>query len=586
MNRQIAENINNFLSSVSHAGEALKKNSNVIETKDKSIQDIVTKFNEELQQMKIVNSKGEFAVQLEETLHQYKEKSTSWMGLVNTYMNGKEFINQFEKSMLVVVFGNVNVGKSSLGNFIAGVFPEEIRTYYPPVPDFYVYDIADSKEKAKPTQMEKKEFKENYREETSTIQYYTLNNGLTWVDSPGIHSINGENEALAKKYVDYADLVVFVMSSSSPAKFDEFQELSRLMEKQKPVLVVINKSDMKIEDEIDGEICTLLVPKSDQDRNKQEKYVQDLFANNKDLELFKKVDSISVSVQLARQGVANNDEEKFEQSGINRFYKELGVILKNDTVEVKMLAPRQRVNSVIRDIISGFETETGRVDGITDMKNSFTQILANIEDKISYLQKLEQTLLQEVRMKSIPMIDLELSKMSVALQSGQQVENVKQKVTTIILNNFNEIIQKQVSKVLSEFKHSNIQTLNMKMDMALEAKYETFSYTEYKIKEVKRDPKNLFEKIGSVFGKEYTSIKKSSNEIERKLLVGDNSGQMLDSIISNFESEFQPVVKETLQNIVVEYFDSEKAILYKIMDKLDEVEQKISNELMECGEHA
>ena len=326
MNSNIKSTIDKFLKDVSAAGENIGQFSRIIDDKDKNIHKIVGDFNNTLQGLS-VDEENSFAAQLNETLNQYKEKSNQFVNLVNTYINGKEFINKFEKSVLFVVFGNVNVGKSSIGNQISGS-AEEIRQYYDNVPDYYVYDFANNDASNKPKKMEKSQFKENYIEETSTIQYYTLNDGLTWVDSPGIHSINGENEALAKKYVDYADLVVFVMSSSSPAKYDEFVELSKLMDKKKPLLVIINKSDRYEKDEVDGQIVKVLKPKSEEDRKKQEKYVKDIFENNAAINNIQSVDSISISTKLARQALANDDYDEFISSGMPNFYDRLGLTLR------------------------------------------------------------------------------------------------------------------------------------------------------------------------------------------------------------------------------------------------------------------
>lgn len=580
MNSNIKSTIDKFLKDVSAAGENIGQFSRIIDDKDKNIHKIVGDFNNTLQGLS-VDEENSFAAQLNETLNQYKEKSNQFVNLVNTYINGKEFINKFEKSVLFVVFGNVNVGKSSIGNQISGS-AEEIRQYYDNVPDYYVYDFANNDASNKPKKMEKSQFKENYIEETSTIQYYTLNDGLTWVDSPGIHSINGENEALAKKYVDYADLVVFVMSSSSPAKYDEFVELSKLMDKKKPLLVIINKSDRYEKDEVDGQIVKVLKPKSEEDRKKQEKYVKDIFENNAAINNIQSVDSISISTKLARQALANDDYDEFISSGMPNFYDRLGLTLRNDALDLKMRAPKQRINSLIDDILNGFVSDNEhRVDGVIEMKQSFLNIDEKINSNISMIKELEKRLLRDVRVKSMPQIDMEVSRMSAKLQAGEDTSSLKNNIEKIVLDKFNEVIQNEISKILNDFKHDSIKQLNIEINTNLEAKYETYKYTEYSLKEVKRDPHGIVERIKSWFGKEYTDVKTSKHEVEQQVLVGDNSSAVIENILMGLENNLTPVVSSTLNHIIESYFGKEKELINIVLNELTSVEQKLKNEFME-----
>ncbi|MDO5516046.1 MAG: dynamin family protein [Clostridium sp.] len=580
MNSSIKSTIDKFLIDVSTAGESIGEFSRIIDDKDKNIHKIIEDFNNKLQVIS-VDEENAFASQLNDTLNQYKEKSNIFLNLVNTYINGKEFINQFEKSVLFVVFGNVNVGKSSIGNQISGS-TEAMREYSGDIPDHYVYDFANNNGSNKPEKMDKSQFEENCKEETSTIQYYTLNNGLTWVDSPGIHSINGENEALAKKYVDYADLVVFVMSSSSPAKYDEFLELTKLMDKKKPLLVIINKSDRYEKDEIDGQIVKVLKAKYDADRNKQEKYVNDLFENANNMKCIQSVDSISISIKLARQALSNDDNDEFISSGMPKFYERLGLTLKNDALDLKMKAPRQRINSLIDDILNGFNSENeNHVDGIIEMKQSFLNIKEKINDNINMIKELEKSLLKEVRIKSMPQIDMEVSRMSAKLQAGEDTSALKNNIESIVIDKFNEIIQKEVSKILIDFKHNNVQQLNIGVEASLEAKYEKYTYTEYSLREVERNPNGIIEHIGSWLGKKYTDIKTSKHDIEEQVLVGDNSSIVIENILMSLENNLSPVVTDTLNNIIKSYFGKEKEFINIVLDELSSVEQKLKNEFME-----
>ncbi|AXY08024.1 hypothetical protein CUC43_14865 [Bacillus thuringiensis LM1212] len=579
MNLEIVNIINEFQTNVELAGEKLNQFSKRIHQKDQNIHTIIQDFHHFFSDIEINEKNNEFIGQLHEALQQYKERSETWLQVVKSHIDGQEFINQFEKSVLFVVFGNVNVGKSSIGNFIAGS-TKEVSDYYKQIPPFFVYDFAGGVNSKEPVQLPNNRFKENATEETTTIQYYTLNEGLTWVDSPGIHSINGENEDLAKRYVEYADLVLFVMSSSSPAKYDEFVEMSRLMNKQKPMLVVINKSDVLEYDEVDGEIVQALVAKTKKDREKQEGYVKELFVKNPSIDYMQGVESISISTHLARKALVENDLDLFIDSGIPAFYKKLGSLVKEEALLLKQKSPRQRVNSIIEDIIYGVKSESNNMDGIQQMKSAFQSISNNISQKIEEVNNLQNKLVREVHLNSIRAIDMEISKMSMALQREESIESGGENIIQVITDNFNETLKKSVSQLLKDFTYENMKTLNINLNVNLEARYEEYSYKEYSVKEYNRDPKGIVEHIGAFFGAEYKDIKIVNNTVERKVAVGDNAKEVIDSIFSILEKELQPIVTKTLSNISENYFKKEKEIVASIIEKLNEVEIKLKNEMM------
>ncbi|PGW11822.1 hypothetical protein COD90_22495 [Bacillus cereus] len=579
MNLEIINIINEFQRNVELAGEKLNQFSKRIHQKDQNIHTIIQDFHHFFSDIEINEKNNEFIDQLHEALQQYKERSETWLQVVKSHIDGQEFINQFEKSVLFVVFGNVNVGKSSIGNFIAGS-TKEVSDYYKQIPPFFVYDFADGVNSKKPVRLPNNRFKENATEETTTIQYYTLNEGLTWVDSPGIHSINGENEDLAKRYVEYADLVLFVMSSSSPAKYDEFVEMSRLMNKQKPMLVVINKSDILDSDEVDGEVVQTLVAKTKKVREDQEGYVKELFVKNPSIDYMQAVESISISTHLARKALVENDLDLFIDSGIPAFYKKLGSLVKEEALLLKQKSPRQRVNSMIEDIIYGVKSESNNMDGIQQMKSAFQSISNNISKKIEEVNNLQNKLVREVHLNSIQAIDMEISKMSMVLQRGESIESSGENIMQVITDNFNETLQKSVSRLLKDFTYENMKTLNINLNVNLETRYEEYSYKEYSVKEYNRDPKGIVEHIGSFFGAEYKDIKIVDNTVERKVAVGDNAKEVIDSIFSILEKELQPIVTKTLSNISENYFKKEKEIVASIIEKINEVEIKLKNEMM------
>ncbi|MFX6899715.1 hypothetical protein ABTH92_21315, partial [Acinetobacter baumannii] len=80
---------------------------------------------------------------------------------------------------------------------------------------------------------------------------------------PGLHSATGENAALTQRFLDSADAVLWLTSSTSPGQVQELDELARELRRGKPLLPVLTRSDVIDEDEVDGRIVKCLRNKSD-----------------------------------------------------------------------------------------------------------------------------------------------------------------------------------------------------------------------------------------------------------------------------------------------------------------------------------
>lgn len=171
-------------------------------------------------------------------------------------------------SFLVYVYGKVNAGKSSLGNYIATGHHKPSReqvTQYHRECLTYGWQAASAEHNQVQEGRLEAGFGVDRQECTRDIQYFTLP-GLTWVDSPGLHSKTPENGELARRYAESADLVVYVMSAANPGRDTDLQEIRTLLALKKPMVFVITRADAFEEDEIDGEIVQQRIMMSSEDR--------------------------------------------------------------------------------------------------------------------------------------------------------------------------------------------------------------------------------------------------------------------------------------------------------------------------------
>lgn len=581
MPSRIKEEVTSFLNLVQQAGKQLKHFGLEVEGREQQIRNELQKLKQFLQQITSQSSVHtttkvtEFETMTAEIIAMYGQKIEHWVQYVQQHMDGKQFIHLFEKSVLLIVFGNVNSGKSSLGNFIAGSV-DELRTWYEERPSFYVYDMGvQSTAQREPVQIESGHFAEDCIEATSTIQYFTLGNGLTWVDTPGIHSINSYNEDLAKKYVDYADLVLCIIPSSAPGKADEITEINRLMKKQKPLLVTLTKSDTNLEDEVDGKIVSVLQAKSETDRLAQEQYVAKELQNRGLFEQVAGAQFVSLSTHLAKAAVNQQDEKLFADSGIPKFYKQIGQVLSQQALQLKTSRPKQQINSTIDELRLGFELKQEHVEGIQDMIHSFEEILSKIVAGKKQLQEVQQDIITEVTAKAQFRIDTAVRQLAFKFDEGQQISSseISQLVQHQLLTTFNHVLSTKVKKILLDFQFEQAKMLHLNLDVKFESTYQEVERPFYEVVTVQRDPEGFIEHVASWFGKTYTTNKTVRQTDTVSVKVGSNASMVLANIHKKIEPAVIDLAHRTIQEIEQQYFCQTELIINRIIEQIKQIDR-------------
>jgi GTP-binding protein EngB required for normal cell division/uncharacterized protein YukE len=589
----IKQEIEAFDCQIQKAHEEIRRTESSINSADTNIKKEIKKFEKEIQELNIT-AKNEYEERLIHLVNIYKENSKLWCDAIDELLKGKEFIHQFEKSVLVVIFGNVNVGKSTVGNIIAGAAdPEQpdyeekkavLEKYFGPTPDFYEYDIAGNQT----NQVERKKttsvFKEGYVETTANIQYFTRKEGLTWTDSPGICSVNQENGDLAKKYVEFADMVIFITTSSSPAKADEVQELKKLFVKKKPVLILVNKSDKWVKDEDNGQLVKKLIPKSVEDRKKQEDYIKAFFKDTAG-DILKKVDAISISSYLAYEAMKKDDAKIFEQSGFPLFFKILGEILDENAVKLKMNAPKQRINAVIDEIINGGSNGATEVPGICQYKQSLCEMKNTIEEVKDALDKIPQQSLSKIEIDIHSGIETIIHDHAESVRSGKKGNDLGSEVNALVAKETQEVLKKELEPLLKKYDESminqprfdgNCSGLNIK-----ETK-ETIKRIKYEIDTIRREPDGVIEHLEHwILKKEFTRDKVVPREITDTISNGDNSDEIRAEIFKRVDETIPKYVREFINSVKSEYFGQQEEMISKISNMLDQLKNNLEKEKLQ-----
>lgn len=341
----------NLLSSFLVLQESFKESLDDAKKLDKQFQKIQKDFSVRMascirQAKKSLPDENPLSNQMDSILSAITATDKAWQDNLTSYDKGLNFRQNFQDSLLVFVFGKVKSGKSSLGNYMAwgNTDPSTIlktpeSTFYQPE---YFTEVntnvtnGDTHDEAKLN----REFRVGATEATSSIQGFRLP-GLTWVDSPGLHSVNDINGQLAQEYVDHADLILYTMSSDAPGRASDIEEIKELTNKGKEILILITGSDFN--DEFwDDELNDLVVKvkmKTDGNQQKQREYIKN------ELKVVNSRDILSVSARYAQE---HSDElNEMESSGITQLFSRLRSISQNQGLQIKRAVPMTNFNKFL-----------------------------------------------------------------------------------------------------------------------------------------------------------------------------------------------------------------------------------------------
>ena len=438
------KDINIINNNVDEKRELLK---NYIYTFDSSIQNLkidenITKQNKEISNL------------LEETINIIKKSSNDWKENFDEMIIKEKFRSDLSNYFIVIIFGKVKAGKSTLGNFIAKHRLDSQKV------DFFKYDETGKKQSIKKLEeVDGDSFATNNLECTTEIQGFKLD-GMAWIDTPGLGSMVKENGNLAKEYIQSADYIIYPTSSDSPLQLDEREQLKELFEQNKKVSICITKSDYKDEDECEcgsedgcencnGGMVKVLKNKCLSKREGQEKFVKE--------EIYKVIpkdkeyilgDIFSISTHTAKKGLDSSDNELFEDSNIPKFYELLTDVIKDKASKLKADTPYEGLKSFIDFNILGSDIikQNSSIKNIKLELESLEQVIRESQERFEILKENSSNDL-------VSEIEFIISKYSSEINKSNSKEIFLQ-IDSEINKKMFEIIEKNISEILNNFDAS------------------------------------------------------------------------------------------------------------------------------------
>ncbi|HIP11825.1 MAG TPA: hypothetical protein EYG73_03800 [Arcobacter sp.] len=539
--------LNEFYSSLKDISAV---NSDLNEKRDE-LKIYTTEFNTLVQSKtvdkKIIKQNKEMAELLDETIGLIKKSSQTWIDNFDQMLEKEKFRSDLANYFIIIIFGKVKAGKSSLGNFIASHKLPEQKV------EFFKYDEAGKKQDIKKLEeIDEDSFDTNNLECTVEIQGFKLD-GMAWIDTPGLGSMVKENGDLAKEYIQSADYIIYPTSSDSPLQQDEREQLKELFEQNKKVTICITKSDRIIENSIE----------SDEDFKKYENFINEYQKSTHTIEEnkrvyrlnkaisneFKKIKNMnnvelieiteeecegkyypaykvienkpyldkkndkegrkaqednvkseinniiqdnkssilgnifSISTHTANKGIEDNNPMLFENSNMPKFYELITEVVKEKSKKLKEDTPYDGLKSFIDNSILGNESFENGTS-IKSIKKSLTDLDEKINESIERFEVLQKNANSDL--------------------SSEVESTIAEYVCKIDKNNSKEIfaeIDAELNKKVSKAIQKNIYEIFADFDTTLKSLTTTMGSDEFEIKDkfktIEYTTEERNEKIGS-----------------------------------------------------------------------------------------
>lgn len=383
---------------------------------------------------KELNKNSAISQAIEQLNSSIEKKFVEWDKNLADALPMQKLSQQFQDKIIFLVFGKVNAGKSSFSNQVtelyAELFPaEKISRFY----------IDKQSDQIKPLEGA---FAEGFTETTAQIQGVELGKNFVLLDSPGLHSVVEKNGELTKQFVDSADAVLWLTPSASPGQVQELQELKVELEKGKPLLPIITRSDELVEDWSDEkqDLIATLQNKSPQNRQLQEEDVSNRLKDFKGVKIETVRKPISISVH------AYKENKNFAEAGLERLFGDMSDLI-DKAGKYKTEKAEKQVSNFIHYNVLNFLTNTGDASGKDrkDLKFFVEDILNQCEMTLTSLQKESGIMKSAVKSKAAANLYSVVNKYA----QSQDKAKIAQELTKIVSSELNEQLQSRLGNIVN-----------------------------------------------------------------------------------------------------------------------------------------
>lgn len=520
------------------------------------------------------------------TIEDINENIKQWHHQIEKNKKGIKFMHSHEKYLVVMVFGAVKAGKSTLGNFFAG--KKFINASFDNEYKHREHSIFATEEKGRDTGGIEKDdngnfwFKEGVTDTTGAIQYFTLF-GLRWMDSPGTGALEKDNdkrnmEEMVNEYIPYTDLCIFLMNSSEPGLMADMKYIKKLSREEQEAIVVITKSDYVYEDEDEnGFEITEERAKTPEDRKMQEDDILQRLHETYPEVPVNKFRAISISTKLANLAIKNNDEQKYKDSNLDKLMMILSNKVSENIIELKEKKPKQNLNNFIESVI----IEKEDFKGINELEEQLNGILEPIDEYKETIREKTKKLQNSIRLK----IKNEVDKFSQEWvdevnKTNSNIDDrfLSEKIMKIAHSILQQEINDNIANIIDNYQEQRIKIVKTTFDIGgIEKKHTTIKTQYEEVYYETRDPEGILENIRSFFGKVYETRKTRSRTITKDVDLGTNILDYMDKLMPALEQWINEQVQEALDNLQKTYFLPQEEYINQMQDELILLKNKLNS---------
>ena len=488
---------------------------------------------------------------------------------------GKQFIKKNEKYLVVMIFGAVKAGKSSLGNFFAGkkFFNAPFDNHYKKISK----PVFETEESGRNTGDVEKDsrgdvwFQEGVIDTTGAIQFFTLS-GLRWIDSPGTGAVGKAGDtldmtALVEEYLGYTDMCIFLMNSSDPGLQDDMRYMQKLSRDGQDALIVIPRSDKKkgkIIKDAEGKKKNVpeLIPKDERTRRLQEDSICERLKETYPEIDEKKFRAISISTALANEAIDGDDDEKFKASGLDKLMKILGDKVSDNAIARKQENPRRLLNSFVDSVVEDLKKFDADLNAMTE----------TVEKYKADMERMTALIVANVRREVRSEISARANEWNRQVKSGSKIDNaeISEEVSNILQSALNEEIDLQMRRVIEDFQSAEMKTVKANISAAaLEKKSVQIVHTYTTSHTRRRDPRGLIEHVTEFFGKEHYETYERTHTEYQTVDLGTNLDEFLDSLMPQVEEYAKNQAAAGLVELREKYFVEHENFARKMRDEIE-----------------
>lgn len=582
----IEETVKDFFRCMDDAAAQLQGFSHEVDTKRRAVEDLLYQFEQVSVSLQdsTQESTGGVAEAMRAAKMSFHQAIAALHKKISCRDKATEFINRHEKYLVVMVFGAVKTGKSSLGNFLAGkdFLQCDLDTEYKhrSKPQFVIEESGrDSGEIVQDANGDCW-FAEGITDTTGSMQYFTLS-GLRWFDSPGTGAVKLEQdrrnmEEMVNEYLENTDLCVFLQNSSEPGLSEDMKYLEKLSRENQEALVAFTKSDISRPRPVNGRIQRTFVAKDAATRQLQEddacQRIKGIYPHMD----ANKYRAISLSTYLAHAALMENDEEKFKSSNLDKFMQILGGKASSDSLRLKQIRPKRQLNSFIDYALDG----DGDFGGMRSLQRTMDMVMEQVNE---YKRQLDDKA-KRLSMRACAKVKDDVYKKAMGwsrqVESGRGAisgETVRTEVLAAMRRILAHELEMAIGEIIDSYEHHYMAVLPAEGidigDIRKSYKQMECQYTQTVVET--RAPSGFWEHVGSFFGKEYYETRHEKKTKQFTVDLGTNVDSFLDAILPQVQKLAEQAVRKEMERVRDSYFAPQEAYAKRMKDELRQLESSL-----------